>query len=131
MMKVDHKTLVEDFLKAKRGNDNPCNPEIFKSGKSFCMLAGPRTWVIEAWVQSVAKLAEAEVDWHMGGGRASVLYLGDEEVYERIIEAGGLTAPALEEAAQTLVERHKADPENTEWCYPCQWGQVPWGFVSA
>jgi hypothetical protein len=54
----------------------PCDPEIFKSGKSLCVLdAGSHA--AEAWVQKVAAKSGQRVDWHYSGGRANVLMLGD------------------------------------------------------
>ena len=130
-MKVDHDKLVKKFLKVKQVNPGRCDPEVYEEGKFLCGLSGPRMWMIEAWVKKVAKLAKTKVDWSFCGGRASVDYIGDDEVYKRVLEAARLTAPALVSAAQIAADRHKEDSENNVWAHPCQWLSVPWGVVSA
>jgi len=64
----------------------PCNPEIFKKGKGVCVVDGSSN-AVERWVQSVAKKADAKVDWHYSGGRANVLHLGDEASRQRVLNA--------------------------------------------
>ncbi len=64
----------------------PCNPDIFKNGEGVCILAGSSN-AVERWVQSVAKKADAQVDWHYSGGRANVLHLGDAESRQRVLNA--------------------------------------------
>jgi hypothetical protein len=64
----------------------PCNPEIFKNGEGVCILAGSSN-AVERWVQSVAKKANAQVDWHYSGGRANVLHLGDADSRQRVFNA--------------------------------------------
>jgi hypothetical protein len=63
----------------------PCNPEIFKNGRTVCVLDGSSN-AVERWVQSVAKKANAQVDWHYSGGRANVLHLGDDDSRQRVLE---------------------------------------------
>jgi hypothetical protein len=62
----------------------PCDPEVFKTGKSIIVLSG---WTrdIEPWVQSIAAASGQPVDWHFSGGRANVLYLGDRAKVEQAI----------------------------------------------
>lgn len=64
----------------------PCNSEIFKNGQGVCVLDGSSN-AIERWVQSIAKKADAQVDWHYSGGLANVLHLGDEASRERVFAA--------------------------------------------
>jgi len=64
----------------------PCDPEIFQNGTTVCVLYAPSN-AAERWVQSVAKKANARVDWHYFGGRANVLHLGDTESRQRVLEA--------------------------------------------
>lgn len=55
-----------------------CDGDIFKNGTPIC-ICDARSVAMEAWVQSVAKQANAKLDWHYSGGRAQVLHLGDED----------------------------------------------------
>lgn len=92
-----------------------CNPEIFDKGKGICVVDG-RSNAVERWVQSVAKKANAQVDWHYSGGRANVLHLGDDASRQRVLNAineleGSLDGtilsvdgPALYRAGDTLPE---------------------------
>jgi len=64
----------------------PCNPDIFRKGRGVCVVTGHSN-AIERWVQSVAKKASAQVDWHYSGGRANVLHLGDDESRQRVLNA--------------------------------------------
>ena len=64
----------------------PCNPDIFKKGRGVCVVDGSSN-AVERWVQSVAKKANAQVDWHYSGGRANVLHLGDDESRQRVLNA--------------------------------------------
>ncbi len=63
-----------------------CDPEIFENGKGVCVVSGEPDDV-ERWVRLVAKKANAKVDWHYSGGRASVLHLGDEASRQRVLSA--------------------------------------------
>ena len=60
-----------------------CNHEIFKKGVPVVILLG-KSQSIETWVKKVAKKAKARLDWHWSGGRAQVLFLGDEKARERV-----------------------------------------------
>ncbi|MCX6779306.1 MAG: hypothetical protein NTU97_03690 [Candidatus Magasanikbacteria bacterium] len=73
----------------------PCNPRIFKEGKTVVALYGSSN-AIERWVQAVAKRADALVDWHFFGGRANVLHLGDDESRARVLKAIDELVPSLE-----------------------------------
>lgn len=64
----------------------PCNPDIFKNGKGLCIVEGGSN-AVERWVQTIAKKAEAQVDWHYSGGRANVLHLGDDASRQRALNA--------------------------------------------
>lgn len=64
----------------------PCDPDIFKNGEGVCVLDGSSN-AIERWVKSVAKKADAKVDWHYSGGRANVLHLGDDASRQRVFNA--------------------------------------------
>ena len=99
-MKADHAELVKRFLSIEEIQPGRCEDEIFTNGQFFCCLAGPHSWLIEAWVQEIRKLSGARVDWSFAGGRAGVSFLGNEEELKRLIEAAKLTRPALEEAAR-------------------------------
>lgn len=65
---------------------NPCNSEIFQKGKGVCVVDGSSN-AVERWVKSIAKKADAKVDWHYSGGRANVLHLGDEASRQRVMDA--------------------------------------------
>lgn len=64
----------------------PCNSNIFKYGTEVCVVDG-RSNAVERWVRSIAKAANAKVDWHYSGGRANVLHLGDAASRERVLKA--------------------------------------------
>jgi len=62
-----------------------CDEGIFKNGKSVAALDA-NSVDAEAWVQEVAKRANAKVDWHYSGGIAHVLHLGDAESRARVMQ---------------------------------------------
>ena len=65
----------------------PCDPKIFAQGRGLCVIDGSSN-AVERWVQSVAKKADAKVDWHYySGGRANVLHLGNGASYQRALNA--------------------------------------------
>ena len=64
----------------------PCNPDIFKKGRGVCVVDGSPN-AVERWVQSIAKKASAQVDWHYSGGRANVLHLRDGKKRQRGLNA--------------------------------------------
>ena len=68
-----------------------CNQYVFKNGHAICALDA-RMWAAESWVQKVAELSGAQVDWHYSGGIANVLYIGD---YERVLRAIRALEPEL------------------------------------
>ncbi len=67
-------------------NPTPCNPEIFTKGQGVCVIDGSSN-AVEQWIQSVAKKADSQVDWHYSGGRANVLHLGNDESRQRVLNA--------------------------------------------
>ena len=64
----------------------PCNPKIFKNGTTVAMVCGSSN-AVERWVKSIAKKAEAQVDWHYAGGRAMILHLGNKASLQRTLDA--------------------------------------------
>ncbi len=64
-----------------------CNLEIFKKGSPIAALDTATAEICEEWVKSVARNANARVDWHYSGGIAQVLYLGNHAVRERVDKA--------------------------------------------
>lgn len=73
----------------------PCDDEIFKNGETVVILDGSSN-AVERWVQSVAKQANARVDWHYFGGRANVLHLGDADSRQRVLATIRELEPKLE-----------------------------------
>lgn len=95
----------------------PCNPEIFKSGQGVCVVDGSSN-AVDRWVQSVAKKADAQVDWHYSGGRANVLHLGDDESRQRVLNAiseleGELNGKILSIDGPALYRNGVEDPNAT------------------
>ena len=95
----------------------PCNPDIFKKGRGVCVVDGSSN-AVERWVQSVAKKANAQVDWHYSGGRANVLHLGDDASRQRVLNAineleGELKGRILSVDGPALYRNGVEDPEAT------------------
>ena len=95
----------------------PCNPDIFKKGRGVCVLDGSSN-AVERWVQSVAKKANAQVDWHYSGGRANVLHLGDDASRQRVLNAineleGELKGRILSVDGPALYRNGVEDPDST------------------
>lgn len=85
----------------------PCDPEIFSNGRTVCVVTGSSNQ-IERWVKSIAKTADAMVDWHYAGGRGNVLHLGDDASCERVLAAiPGIIPPSARSRpdARTPLER--------------------------
>lgn len=122
--RVDHAKLVAELLATEKVQPGRCNPKIFNEGEFFCMLAGPRSWLIEAWVRKIRDLADAKIDWHFAGGRACVYYLGGPEALKRLIEAAEMTRPAFEEAA---LKQSTYDFVQDGSHPSIQWMSTPWG----
>lgn len=95
----------------------PCNPDIFKKGRGVCVIDGSSN-AVEHWVQSVAKKANAQVDWHYSGGRANVLHLGDDASRQRVLNAineleGELKGRILSVDGPALYRNGVEDPDAT------------------
>lgn len=95
----------------------PCNPYIFKKGRGVCVVDGSSN-AVERWVQSVAKKANAQVDWHYSGGRANVLHLGDDASRQRVLNAineleGELKGRILSVDGPALYRNGVEDPDAT------------------
>lgn len=56
----------------------PCEKTVFTDGIAVILLSGSSN-MIEKCVKSIAKKAQAVVDWHYSGGIANVHHLGDQE----------------------------------------------------
>jgi len=94
-----------------------CNPNIFKKGRGVCVVDGSSN-AVERWVQSVAKKANAQVDWHYSGGRANVLHLGDDASRQRVLNAineleGELKGRILSVDGPALYRNGVEDPDAT------------------
>ena len=63
-----------------------CAPDIFTNGESVAALDA-RSTPAERWVQAVAALAGAQLNWHYSGGVAHVLHLGDSASRARVEQA--------------------------------------------
>lgn len=128
-MKIDHDKLVQEFLNVEQVQPGRCDDKIYKDGTFFCCLAGPRSWMIEAWVKKIRELSGVPVDWNMMGGRARVAYLGDEGAFRSLVKAANLTRPALEEAAfeasTSSLIKEDGYPA-VQWLNP----SYPWGEIA-
>jgi hypothetical protein len=60
-----------------------CDPEIYKNGITVARLDG-RSEKVQRYVRTLARKANARLDWHLSGGIAQVLYLGNEEGRKRV-----------------------------------------------
>jgi len=128
-VRFDHDKLVEEFVNLPEKQPGRCDDKLYREGEFFCCLAGPRSWLIEAWVQKIRKLSGVKVDWNMMGGRARLVYLGDAAAFQRLVEAANLTRPALEEAALKTSSydfvRDGSHP-SVQWLNP----RNPWGEIA-
>lgn len=96
-------------------NPAPCNPDIFKEGRGVCIVDGSSN-AVERWVRSVAKKANAQVDWHYSGGRANVLHLCDDASRQRVLNAiselgGELKGRILSVDGPAIYRNDVEDPE--------------------
>ncbi len=66
----------EDYYAEISSSGGECDPEVFRNGKGICSFH-TRSFVAEAWVQKVREESGQRVDWHLSGGYANVLYIGD------------------------------------------------------
>lgn len=57
----------------------PCDPEVFKSGECIFVTHTIPSNAMEGWVAKVRELSGQKVDWHFAGGRALILFIGDEQ----------------------------------------------------
>jgi hypothetical protein len=127
-VKIDHDKLVQEFATVEEVQPGRCDPEVYDEGQSFCCLAGPRSWMIEAWVKKIRELSGVKVDWNMSGGRAVVAYVGDQGAFKSLVKAADLTRPAFEEAARQKTTSNLV----VEHGYPAiQWlnADNPWGAL--
>lgn len=97
---------------------SPCNRDIFEKGRGVCVIDGSSN-AVERWVQSVAKKANAQVDWHYSGGRANVLHLGDDASRQRVLNAihelkGELKGTILDVGGPALYRKGVEDSEGGE-----------------
>lgn len=61
--------------------------EVYRNGTTVAVVAGPRPWFIERWVEELRRLSGQRVDWHFAGGRARVAALGDVAAVRAAVEA--------------------------------------------
>ncbi len=57
----------------------PCDPDVFANGVPIFVTHTIRSVQIEPWVRKMREQSGCRIDWHMAGGRAIVLALGDVE----------------------------------------------------
>lgn len=63
-----------------------CAADIYNRGVTVCTITG-ETPAIEAWVQHIARAADAKVDWHRLGGYAVIKCLGNADTVLRVKRA--------------------------------------------
>lgn len=125
---IEHANMVTELLKAEQVNPGRSQQDVFDDGEFLLMVAGPRMWTIEAWINILRRRTQNEkIDWSQAGGRAVVKFLGSDEDRKKLIQACVETKGAFEKASQLLADLHKKDKQNVAWAYPVQWGEVPWG----
>lgn len=74
-----------DLTTIKHEQPGKCDPDVYKNGTYVFLTHTIRSWMVEAWVEEVAKTSGQKVDWHFVGGRAVVKALGDlDAVYTAI-----------------------------------------------
>lgn len=56
-----------------------CDKEVYNNGSLIFVTHTMSSARVEEWVQAVAKESGQKVDWHYVGGRAQILFLGDQE----------------------------------------------------
>ena len=109
---------------ATDGPDPPdCDKEIFQKGQSVAVIDGSSN-AVEKWVKSVAKKADARVDWHYTGGIANMLHLGDAESRARVEMAINELGSTLE---GRIMRRYCADEPGL---YRNGVTQVPTGAIA-
>jgi hypothetical protein len=74
-----------DWFKYKGEIPGSADPAVFDSGLTVALIAGPRSWAIEAWVQHIRSLTGARVDWHWVAGRAAIKTLDMEQTVRQAI----------------------------------------------
>jgi hypothetical protein len=102
---------------------NECDQEIFAKGKPVC-IADAGSEHMEPWVQSIAEMAKARVDWHYSGGIAQVLHLGDAESRARVEKA----IDRLEDALVGRIMRRY--PDGSGGLFRCGVSEVPKGAIA-
>ncbi len=101
-MSVDN-SIIEYLLAVGQDiPDSKCDPKIWKQGQAVLILAGPRSWMIEAWVQKVSELSGLAMDWSYFGGRAVVRTLA---AVDAAVKALSNYLRELELAAKAAVQR--------------------------
>ena len=122
---IEHTQVVADLLAIKKTQPDQSDSEIFEQGEVFCCLAGPESWLIEAWVAKLRGYSGAQVDWSFSGGRAIVRYLGGEDAYKRLAKYADVIRPALEEAAGTSQKgTYMEDYPSVQWHMDMPWPGV-------
>lgn len=91
-------SLYDVLMNAKHFIPPPGNPAIFRDGIPMLTFAGPRSWMIEAWVATLAKREKIAMDWSFFGGRAVVRALPKDEARAREVLSSNLED--LKKAAQ-------------------------------
>ena len=100
---MDFDARVNKLKKENRnGAPTPCETGIFQLGRRVGTVAGPPSFMVEAWVKMIAKEAKAPVDWHYAGGRASILCY--EKDLKRVQQMARWLEPVL------IVAYHETHP---------------------
>lgn len=107
---MDFDARVNKLKKEDRdGSPTPCDNKLFQEGHMAGVVAGPPSFMVEAWVQMIAKKAKAPVDWHYAGGRGRGRIL----CYEKDLKRVRLMARWLEPVL--IVAYHETHPEDREF----------------
>jgi hypothetical protein len=107
--------LVERLLSVAQVQPGRCDHEVWERGEPVLVVAGPRSWMIEAWVLELAARSGARVDWSQYAGRAVVqAVIGDAAEREALGRTVEQLLPSLAAAAE------RAHKRGSEHGYPLQ-----------
>lgn len=115
---MNESDVVAELLSAEQAIPERCNADIFANGEAIVLVVGPRSWMIERWVQCVAREADAAMDWNFAAGRAVVRALIDSDKKRaRVRQTVERMIPALSTAATTAEARKDPGAYGLQWMW--------------
>lgn len=90
-----------------------CDPEVYKNGTPILIVASVDAYLLDGWVQMIARQSGQRIDWNFVGGRAIIKVLGDLDKVRPLMTRYRPVLDAYARAEFSFLE----EDDGCNWCW--------------